>query len=1493
VYGNSYYNTMKKLFISILLVAFATLIGCAGPNPIRQNPYTTNYATAADAYARTAVASITNGLATTNYVNVATNGLATAFANYASTNYVIAATNDLIITTNKIDATFYNLVTNIGSGGGTPNALTNNETRNTTFINSLTASNVTAKYLTLVDFVDGTLVPFYSTDFELNLSQLNISANGLYAAYSVTVAPGGSFYGDGTGITGITGSNSIAAGTIDTNRMDATAYAAFIGGGTPDALTNNNATAVTLADNLTVSGGLLTLGAGSAQNTLQASAALVTVSASITANGSNIRGRTIIGTNFVGNGASLTNIHGSNSIAEGTISTNRMDATAYAAFIGGGITADPNALTNNETRNVVLNGGLKVGNSQTLAAQFVIITNILSVDGAANISNMFSMSYTGNGTGITNIHGSNSIAAGTIDTNKMDATAYAAFIGGGTPDALTNSETRAVTFQSTLTLDTLIAFSNNIGSGAFTVSPYGDVTFRDMTSVRGVGWNNFGFYGNGASLTNIHGSNSIAAGTIDTNKMDATAYAAFIGGGITADPNALTNRDTRAIVFQNSLTISNNGNAGGIRMFDAIGNSVLFSNTGAMITFGGGVMASSFVGDGGSLSDLSGTTITGGTVADARIADEIARDAELVAADTVVSNGVIDFVVLRTNFSGIIVTNNAAIGNDAFITNTLTANNIRIFNTVAQGYSPDASGSGSHAEGYETIALGDYSHAEGINTLASNSYSHAEGENTIASGIGSHAEGYYSLASGLDAHAEGFYSTASGDYSHAEGDTTIASGDYSHAEGDTTIASGESSHAEGQNTVASGLYSHAGGRGATAGHDTTWVWSSTNVPALTSTAPAQFSVYATGGIRLLGGPIYGNGAGLTNIANLGTAAYSNSEAFRLISNDSFTNIYVTNNATIGALAIGNSLAQANSVASGNNSSALGFDNAASGLYSHAQGELNIAFGRSSHVEGDGNYANGISSHAEGSSTIADGDYSHAEGLQTTASGLYSHSGGRKAYATNTATWVWADGTIAAFGSTVANEFSVRATGGIRLLGGAISGNGSGLTNLTLSNMAGLGTAAYSNSTAFRLISNDNFTNIYVTNRLVVGAFASAPGLYAFAQGESATAVGENSHAQGYNTYAYGLNAHAEGNATEAYGSHSHAQGEGTIADGNYSHAEGYQTKATNVASHAEGVGTLASNYASHAEGYQTTASGRSSHAEGENTIASGDYSHAEGVGGGGTGALGLASHAEGTQTTASGNYSHAEGIETVASGLASHAQGYQTLAQGIYSHAAGNDAEAINNYSWVWASGLSNGVAFQDTAASQFAVYATGGIRLLGSPIYGDGSGLSNVTATATPYTNDTGLPGVVNGYSIGTNLSTLATVTELSSATNVVVANLSNGLYTVSGNGAGLTNLNFSAGNYATNSSALTNVIDMTKPYSAATVNNTLTLTGLSGVSAFATNVQWAVRFYTNTGTAGAVNFPASWIGNTVGQYITNQSVISIVIYPGFGTNVVYRNLK
>ena len=73
---------------------------------------------------------------------------------------------------------------------------------------------------------------------------------------------------------------------------------------------------------------------------------------------------------------------------------------------------------------------------------------------------------------------------------------------------------------------------------------------------------------------------------------------------------------------------------------------------------------------------------------------------------------------------------------------------------------------------------------------------------------------------------------------------------------------------EGVNTLASGYASRAGGEGAMATNDNTFVWSDGML--FGSTLPYQFSAYASNGYRLFGGPIYGNGSGLTNL-NLSTA----------------------------------------------------------------------------------------------------------------------------------------------------------------------------------------------------------------------------------------------------------------------------------------------------------------------------------------------------------------------------------------------------------------------------------------------------------------------------------------------------------------------------------------------------------------------------------------------------------------------------------------------
>ena len=113
-------------------------------------------------------------------------------------------------------------------------------------------------------------------------------------------------------------------------------------------------------------------------------------------------------------------------------------------------------------------------------------------------------------------------------------------------------------------------------------------------------------------------------------------------------------------------------------------------------------------------------------------------------------------------------------------------------------------------------------------------------------------------------------------------------------------------------------------------------------------------------------------------------------------------------------------------------------------------------------------------------TSASGFASHAEGGNSIASGNYSHAAGANASATNNNTYVWSDGTYV--GSTTNNQYSVYADNGIRLLGGAISGNGSGLTNINATNN-GLATTdyVYSTITNFNYISNSQ-SSVYFGNQ---------------------------------------------------------------------------------------------------------------------------------------------------------------------------------------------------------------------------------------------------------------------------------------------------------------------------------------------------------------------------------------------------------------------------
>lgn len=169
-------------------------------------------------------------------------------------------------------------------------------------------------------------------------------------------------------------------------------------------------------------------------------------------------------------------------------------------------------------------------------------------------------------------------------------------------------------------------------------------------------------------------------------------------------------------------------------------------------------------------------------------------------------------------------------------------------------------------------------------------------------------------------------------------------------------------------------------------------------------------------------------------------------------------------------------------------------------------------------------------------------------------------------------------------------------------------------------------------------------------------------------------------------------------------------------------------------------------------------------------------------------------------------------------------------------------------------------------------------------------SSAETITGTDTyKYVTPKGLSAVViaagavtlNDLNAATNA---VTITPSINATNGLVANLNSGSYYVNPSGV----------KYATNASASVLVMDMATLYSAASISTAPTLSSLIGVSLYKTNVQWAVRFYTNTSGGNlTMSFPTEWLGNKTDQVITNQSVVSVVVYPGMGTNFIVRHIK
>ncbi len=194
------------------------------------------------------------------------------------------------------------------------------------------------------------------------------------------------------------------------------------------------------------------------------------------------------------------------------------------------------------------------------------------------------------------------------------------------------------------------------------------------------------------------------------------------------------------------------------------------------------------------------------------------------------------------------------------------------------GESCEASGTNAVAFGYNTAASGFASTAMGLNSWAGDDLATAMGNNTLAAGNSSTAMGSGAKAQGDSSTAMGENTVASGFASTAMGDSTIASGSGSTAIGNSTWASGTDSTAMGKSSTATGFASTAMGHGANAsaqastamGYETeatgigstamgyraralqhgSFVWADFQAADFASTADNQFSIRASGGVRL-------------------------------------------------------------------------------------------------------------------------------------------------------------------------------------------------------------------------------------------------------------------------------------------------------------------------------------------------------------------------------------------------------------------------------------------------------------------------------------------------------------------------------------------------------------------------------------------------------------------------------------------------------------------
>ena len=718
--------------------------------------------------------------------------------------------------------------------------------------------------------------------------------------------------------------------------------------------------------------------------------------------------------------------------------------------------------------------------------------------------------------------------------------------------------------------------------------------------------------------------------------------------------------------------------------------------------------------------------------------------------------------------------------------------------TVSGGQSNTASGQYSTALGglqnsataqQATVAGGVNNSAQGLRTTVgggSTNIASGTGNATIAGGSDNNASGIVAtIPGGLSNTAAGDYSFAAGRRAKANHNGAFVWGDQSDFDIASTATdqltlrsvggvrfitaidgSGNATATANINSGGAVLFDGTAGTTPTSGAGTRlmWIpakgafragvvagtqWDDANIGTNSTVGGGLDNTASSGGGTVAGGQ--GNfaqigshatvGGGLNNVANNSQSTIAGGRINGATGVESFVGGGASNTAGGGS----------NTVVGG------GFNNVASGVKSAITGGAN-------------NTASGVQAAVGGGETnAASGQYATiAGGNNNTAAGDYSFAAGRRAKANHNGAFVWADQTDADFASTAADQFMVRAIGGVGF-NTTLFGIGTTNPQRRLHILASTATIRLERNggTYYELSvgSDDKFridgtatspfqmelsaptNSIYVKSDGKVGIGTNAPagqlevwgGSVLFNSttgGTPASGAGtrlmwipaKGAFRAGVVAGAQWDDANIGTNSTVGGGLNNTASsGGGTVAggQGNFAQIGSHATVGgglDNVANNSQS--TIAGGRANGATGVESFVGGGASNTAGggANTIVGGGFNNvASGV---------KSAIVGGANNTASGVQAAVGGGETnAASGqYATIAGGNNNTAAGDYSFAAGRRAKANHNGAFVW--GDQSDFDFASTAANEFSARSTGGVRFV-TAIDGSGNATAGVTVAA------------------------------------------------------------------------------------------------------------------------------------------------------------------